>query len=90
MLKETIFGSLKPLPYDMYKELYQTTGIDIDNRRKDMIRCLSFSDQPIKLNVGFAKAIPGFKKFDMEDQIHLIKCKYYLLQNPFGGITLEY
>ncbi len=81
MLQESVFGSLTPVPYDMYEELYQTTGIDIDDRRKEISRCISFSDQPIKLAVGFAKAIPGFKEFDMEDQINLIKCKYYFWRN---------
>ncbi len=75
MVKESVFGDLKPFPNDMYKELYKTMGVDIDNRREDIRKCLSFSDQPITQLVGFAKAIPGFKEFNMEDQMTLIRSK---------------
>lgn len=60
-----------------YKQIYQTTGIDIDGRR-DLLQnhILPQIEICVKRFVTFVKAIPGFTQLPMEDQIALVKCTF--------------
>jgi hypothetical protein len=72
-LKESLFGRLKPLPVDEYMKIYETTGMDVDDRRVLLESILPFLETRIKDFILFAKAIPGFSEFLIEDQISVIK-----------------
>jgi hypothetical protein len=72
-LSQMMFGSMKPITYQEYLKIYQSTGIDVDGRRamlKHMIPCI---EQAIKRFISFAKSLPGFKELPLDDQINLIK-----------------
>jgi hypothetical protein len=73
MLRQEVFGPLRPIPHQEYLRIYETTGIDVDGRRdmiKHMIPCI---EKAIKRFITFAKALPGFKDLPLDDQIALIK-----------------
>lgn len=73
MLRQEVFGPMKPLAQHEYSRIYQATGIDVDGRRemlKHMIPCI---EKAIKRFITFAKALPGFVELPIEDQITLIK-----------------
>jgi hypothetical protein len=75
LLRQEVFGPMKPLPQHEYLRIYQATGIDVDGRRemiKHMIPCI---EKAIKRFITFAKALPGFIELPLDDQIALIKGK---------------
>ncbi len=78
-LRYELFGPLRPISHDTYKEIYTTTGIDLDDRKKDIANCVSHGDQEVLPFVKFAKAIPGFKDINVEDQLLLLKGIIYKL-----------
>ena len=73
-LRQEVFGPMKPIPKDVYMNIYQTTGIDVDDRRK-MIEdyFVPHIEDCVKRFINFAKAIPGFNQLGLDDQIALIK-----------------
>lgn len=81
-LQENVFGSLKPIAYQEYFKIYHITGIDLDGRKAMMEHMIPCIEKAVKRFVAFAKAIPGFKEFPIDDQIKLIKglhCKLVIV-----------
>ncbi|XP_041365753.1 retinoic acid receptor alpha-like isoform X2 [Gigantopelta aegis] len=73
MLKQEMFGEMRPLPSHEYYEIYQTTGIDVDNRQ-DMIHSFAKNmEEGVRRYINFAKLIPGFAELSVTDQSNLIK-----------------
>jgi len=80
-LQEEMFGTMKPLPREEYRQIYQTTGIDIDGRREMITHMIPSIEKAIKRFIAFAKALPGFKDLPIDDQIALIKGRITLFFN---------
>ena len=65
---------MKPLTGDEYNNIFHVTGIDVDGRREMLQTCLIPNiESYIKRLVNFVKAIPGFTRLPLSDQIALIK-----------------
>ena len=64
---------MKPLSKREHREIYQATGIDIDDRFEDIRGAVEFFERRVRELIGFSKAIPGFSQLDIEDQTALIK-----------------
>lgn len=74
--RESVFGHLQALDPDEYREIYNKTGLDVDNRRKKYANCvLSFVTKVTKF-IQFAKLLPGFIDLDLSDQITLLRGEY--------------
>ena len=73
-LKQQMFGPMKPLTGDEYDTIFSTTGIDIDGRRELLQSCfIPHIEACVKRFVVFVKAIPGFTRLPLADQIALVK-----------------
>lgn len=73
--KADIFGDLHTLPEDEFKNFYNTTGIDIDNRIELMSEIATTLENGVSKYINFVKNIPGFISLCLEDQAALIKGK---------------
>ncbi|XP_076114930.1 vitamin D3 receptor-like [Mytilus galloprovincialis] len=71
--KTDIFGDLHKLPEDEFKNFYNTTGIDIDNRIELMSEIATTLENGVSKYINFVKNIPGFISLCLEDQAALIK-----------------
>ncbi|XP_063401473.1 vitamin D3 receptor-like [Mytilus trossulus] len=71
--KTDIFGDLHKLPTDEFKNFYNTTGIDIDNRIELMSEIATTLENGVSKYINFVKNIPGFINLCLEDQAALIK-----------------
>ncbi|CAC5385736.1 unnamed protein product [Mytilus coruscus] len=71
--KTDIFGDLNKLPEDEFKNFYNTTGIDIDNRIELMSEIATTLENGVSKYINFVKNIPGFICLCLEDQAALIK-----------------
>ena len=76
-----MFGTLTPLPGETHQELYQRTGIDLDNRRETINNHFAQTNIEHELFISYAKKLPGFKEIPLEDQIKLLKGNIFLLKN---------
>ena len=73
-LQQEIFGPMQPVTDADYIRIYQATGIDIDDRREILQNdILAQIETCVKRIVTFVKAIPGFTRLPMDDQIALVK-----------------
>lgn len=72
-LKMELFGNMKILSKTEYQEFYQATGVDIDGRLEQVHAALQFFEKFYTTMIGFAKAIPGFRKLCLDDQANLVK-----------------
>ncbi|ESN97112.1 hypothetical protein HELRODRAFT_178562 [Helobdella robusta] len=72
-LQQKVFGHLKPISHQEYSRIYHSTGIDVDGRRAMLEHMVICIERAIKRFIAFAKAVPGFKEFHLDDQIKLIK-----------------
>ena len=73
-MKQQMFGPMKPLTGDEYDTIFSTTGIDIDGRRELLQSCfIPHIEACVKRFVVFVKAIPGFTRLPLADQIALVK-----------------
>ena len=73
-LKQQMFGPMKPLSGDEYNTIFNVTGIDIDGRRELIQNCfIPHIEACVKRFVVFVKAIPGFTRLPLADQIALVK-----------------
>ena len=72
-LQEKMFGPMKPISREDYFRIYKETGIDIDGRREMVTNMVPAIEKSIKKLIVFAKVLPGFKDFHINDQIALIK-----------------
>ena len=71
-----LFGSMKPLSLNTYRDVYDATGIDIDGRKCQLELCARFISVEINAYVKFTKKLPGFCDIDIDDQLVLIKGEY--------------
>lgn len=74
--KQEVFGQMKSLPYDVYEEVYNETGLDLGNRFEKMGVIANSMEKNIRNMVDFVRLIPGFLELSTKDQLSLIKCKY--------------
>ncbi|KAL3868924.1 hypothetical protein ACJMK2_041676 [Sinanodonta woodiana] len=72
-LKTELFGGLPEIPIDEYRDFYNQTGIELDNRLQMVTELLSFLEERIAQIVSFAKTIPGFTNLPLDDQANLLK-----------------
>ncbi|KAL8559362.1 hypothetical protein ACOMHN_045082 [Nucella lapillus] len=68
-----VFGPLENLSEEDYQEVYQSTGIDVDNRQSFISTLSKVVEDTIHEYIRFAKGIPGFTQLSMKDKITLIK-----------------
>lgn len=66
-------GPLRPMSAEVYNEIYQTTGLDLDDYRAKPAACLADITTDIDIYLAFCKKIPGLSDFSMHDQLTLIK-----------------
>ena len=72
-MEESAFGTRKPLPHPEYEKIFTLTGLDVDGRRALIERCVPWFDLYVDEIVTFSKAIPGYSKLCVKDQILLLK-----------------
>lgn len=72
-LKGEVFGFLRNITHEEFKDFYNATGIDIDGRLERIYTAFKFFEEKIATIVAFAKEIPGFKQLSLDDQANLIK-----------------
>lgn len=70
-----MFGQMKSLPYDVYEEVYNETGLDLGNRFEKMGKIATSMEKNIRNIVEFVRLIPGYSQLSTKDQLQLIKCK---------------
>ena len=75
-LKREMFGLNKPITKEEYFELYNSTGLELDNRKEHVIEAVKYFEDKISKLVEFAKCIPGFRDLTLQDQANLIKSKW--------------
>lgn len=68
-----VFGQMKNLSEEEYQEVYQSTGIDVDNRQSFLSTVSKVMEESIHEYIKFAKGIPGFSQLCMKDKITLIR-----------------
>ena len=78
-LTEYTFGPMKPVTREEHIKIYQSTGIDVDGRLKNIAQMMPLIDKDTRCSIAFIKALPGFKSLPMEDKISVIKSKYHHL-----------
>jgi hypothetical protein len=71
--KESIYGSMKPVPHSMFTEIYEKCGLDVDDRRKRYEMCVAYMESDIVVYINFVKALPGFMDFRMDDRVILLR-----------------
>lgn len=54
-------------------KVYQSTGIEIDDRRNVMESWIGTAERGLRQMVNFAKDLPGFRSLALPDQIILLK-----------------
>ena len=72
-LKRQLFGTMGYVSKEEYFELYNSTGIEIDNRKEMVQEATNYFEEKIAKLVEFAKCIPGFRELPLQDQANLIK-----------------
>ena len=70
-----MFGSTKPISTEEHIKIYQSTGIDVDGRLKNITDTMPIIDKGTRCSIEFVKALPGFKSLSMEDKVSVIKSK---------------
>ena len=72
-MKRQLFGTMGYVSKEEYFELYNSTGIEIDNRKEMVQEATNYFEEKIAKLVEFAKCIPGFRELQLQDQANLIK-----------------
>ena len=67
------------LSEEEYQQVYNQTGLDIDNRQSMLSTMVVMLDEAIHSYIAFAKAIPGFSQLSLTDQIKLIKGIFFII-----------
>ena len=73
LLKEKLYGSMKPLPFEEYEKIFEATGLDVDGRRQLINGFIPSFDKCMKSAIDFTKSLPGFQMLPLEDQICVLK-----------------
>ena len=81
-----LFGPTKSLNVEEYLEIYNNTGIDVDGRKEFASKFYSLLDNNLRRLIGFVKCIPGFTDINIDDQIELIRGKYFVIKYSSGKI----
>ncbi|KAK6191923.1 hypothetical protein SNE40_003496 [Patella caerulea] len=76
-LKTEVFGKLSLLSMEQYKDFYDITGIDIDDRQPKCLQMATTMERCIRRLIAFAKSIPGFTDLSIEDQSNLLKASRF-------------
>ncbi|KAL3841819.1 hypothetical protein ACJMK2_019919 [Sinanodonta woodiana] len=83
LLSNPVKGSFSCIiPKDEYKQFYESTGVDLDNRISMMHAFAEYMQEDIKGLIRFAKEVPGFSELPAQDKISLVKAvqfDYWLL-----------
>ncbi len=82
------------IPSDDHHEVYRSTGLDVDNRVDTFNDCISRQDVEHITYISFAKELPGFQEFPIEDQIALLRgmygCNYKYKVTVMGKLRLSH
>ncbi|KAK3094133.1 hypothetical protein FSP39_024515 [Pinctada imbricata] len=71
-LQTSLFGPMKALSLEEYKEVRRETGLDIDGRMALMTKAKQMEEMFFDEYVDFAHAIPGFIDLPFDDQYGLL------------------
>ncbi len=69
----TLFGSSGLMDEDTYHEIRNMTGIEIDDRKQRMVKCVGSLDSELCIYIDFFKALPDFNAINIEDRVSLTK-----------------
>ena len=72
---EALFGRMKPLPYEIYIDIYTKCGLDVDDRRKKLQDCALHCEKEFFSYLDFARSLPEFTSLSMEDRLILVRGK---------------
>ena len=75
-LKKQLYGEMRAVSKEDFTKLYQTYGIDVDNRLKDFHASMVEIDCDVYEMCNFAKHIPFYCKLSLDDQSNLLKIGY--------------
>nr|KAG5700452.1 hypothetical protein BaRGS_010365 [Batillaria attramentaria] len=81
-LKQEVFGIRDTLSAEQYNEVFQVTGLDVDERKKLMEFVAKSIDVFVHGYVTFGKGVPGFSTLSLTDQANLLKlarCEVWFL-----------
>ncbi|KAK3583798.1 hypothetical protein CHS0354_022844 [Potamilus streckersoni] len=76
-LKNAVFGSLTPIPLKEYRQIYQETGMEIDDRKEILHKTGNHIEKGICRYVAFIKCLPGIKELPKTDVMKLLKAAFY-------------
>ncbi|XP_076450740.1 uncharacterized protein LOC143286818 isoform X2 [Babylonia areolata] len=68
-----VFGPMENLSEEEYQEVYQSTGIDVDNRQTFISTVSKVMEESIHEYIRFVKGIPGFSQLCLNDKTTLIR-----------------
>ena len=72
-LKKEMFGFQDTLSPEQYDEVFQVTGLDVDERKEHMKFVAKSIDAFVHGYVRFGKGVPGFADLSLNDQANLFK-----------------
>ncbi|RUS79607.1 hypothetical protein EGW08_012632, partial [Elysia chlorotica] len=72
-LQDEIFGQMGIVEYEEHQRIYDSTGLDVDNRLSSIDHVAELMDADIRHYIAFLKTIPGFRSFSVSDQTALVK-----------------
>ncbi|KAK7105442.1 hypothetical protein V1264_016818 [Littorina saxatilis] len=72
-LKREVFGFEDFLSPEQYDEVFQVTGLDLDERKAHMAFVAKSLDTFVHGYVRFGKGVPGFSDLSLNDQANLLK-----------------
>lgn len=73
LLRKEMFGIEEVLTLEQYEEIFQSTGLDVDERKKHMEFVVKCIDAFVQGYVIFGKGVPGFADLPVNDQANLLK-----------------
>ena len=73
--KEALFGRLKPLPHEVYEDIYTNCGLDMDDRRRKLEECTKQCEKEYTSYLDFARSLPEFNMLNLEDRVVLVRGK---------------
>ena len=89
--KEQWFGVMEPLPSEVYNEIYQTTGIDLDDYRAKVYSCIQDLKPDIDAFLKYLCRLPDFQNFSLKDRTLIARgLSNFLLFSIFYYIFLYF
>ena len=77
--KEELFGRLKPLPYEVYQDIYKNCGLHVDDRRQKLQDCARNCEKEVISYLDFARCLPEFHSLSLDDRIILVRGKKFII-----------